>query len=683
MAGTKVISRESSAMDSTLTKSHPRSQPVITRRSASGGGDSGTAGLGHTRSHTMDSTATLGQSKSRSRNGHGLTNGILNSTGANKDHRNHSSQHYQHKHSRVVGSHTTKTFTSSNNKPVHSGNSHTSTFERNHTSDLPLHHNAGTMVSDSNNNNNSTNIVNKNNSGEGGQNNVQIPRKSSRRTVSLPKAGSRLFSQNFHQNALSSSTDVGNRNRNSNPNTIISSATTCSHNLSDIFIATNTNNVFPPIPGGHVIAARLSSDDGLSNLESGVKGEPSSLSPRNPSGTAISRLSVRGALAGAGPSVPTSPPEVPLSRLHFLSEPTFDSLHPRTPPIKSSHNMINGAGGSAMATGADRRNIKGTDNSCAAPSSNMIRNSSLSPEDYATQQQQPFSPVSSSERAKGKFEKKIQLSAVTEGSITSQLPSSNGNKTATGAEGAVGSGAVVNNTSTNAFNNSNSFSKDSNKTKPRKDNTKALPKIYPPEEPFSIRKKIEQFRKWHEEQYIDKLKRFESDVVGGGAGRESSPGGVRTGNLQNASNGLVDYAKVLEGKIAAGNSENVNYGDFVAVSVEIGGLAGKAEPQKTYLQHFGRDPETCNRKHAVTTIVSRDGPERVTEPPQARPISAATWKTWRDVNTSDAYKDVKKYIRDNDLMDEEREAWIKSWIADVEQAMGDVGDQSPLSQRAK
>ncbi|RUS89398.1 hypothetical protein EGW08_002835, partial [Elysia chlorotica] len=266
----------------------------------------------------------------------------------------------------------------------------------------------------------------------------------------------------------------------------------------------------------------------------------------------------------------------------------------------------------------------------------------------------PASPPSSSEKAKVNFEKKVQLSVLTEGSTTPhQLLSSPRNRTG-GASDVMGGSGTPNHTKNNlnnASNIKNNTRDPAGKTRQKKDSittAKSLPKIAPPEEPFSIRRKIEQFRKWHEEQYVDKLARFEPDAATGGAASASREGlrGASYGNPPNpGSIGLVDYTKVLEGRIAAGlDSTN----DANVTAALVGATGSGIGASRSY-----QDAATSNK---------------------TRPVSAATWKTWRDVNTSDAYKDVKKYIRDNDLMDEEREAWIKSWIADVEDAMLDTGD---------
>ncbi|GFS26207.1 hypothetical protein ElyMa_001710400 [Elysia marginata] len=681
MAGAEVLSVK---MDAHTKRPFSRDQPTGTRRSVSGGGDGGTAGLGQTsRSHTLDAIPGLGgHSKSRTRHGrtggNNIANGHLGSNHINNNSSNQhhpSRQHYQHKHSRVVNTNANKNSSSSNNNN-HAGNS-----EDLHKINAAPIDSATKDVSHGNNNNKSS-------------------KKFSRRTVSLPKAGSRLFGHTHHNNPLSSSTDrthkhnVGNgsssnnNNNNNHPHTngniLISSATTNSHhsiissggNHNDA----NNNNVFPPITaGGQILATRLEAGDP----------EGSSLSPRNLPGASVPRAMTR----GGGVAVPMSPPEVPLSRLHFLSEPTFESLHPRTPPILQLNGLANGASGGGTGGGVEggtRTNgaSGGTNGTLAA---GALRNSALSPDLSGLQQhqgqqpQQPFSPSSTSEKAKGKFERKVQLSRLAENSASQQqMPTSPRAKPdMTGDTGSGPSG--VSHTSNTAALKSVAKETTNNKTRMKKDSlstSKSLPKIAPPEEPFSIRRKIEQFRKWHEEQFVDKLVRLEPDTVG-----KEGLSGVGNGNFQNGSFGLVDYTKVLEGKIAGD--------DITKDTTNAGGNTRDGVSPKPHIQHFGRGPEqTWARKHPVTTItnggeVASKG-HLVDVSHNVRPTTAATWKTWRDVNTSDAYKDVKKYIRDNDLMDEEREAWIKSWIADVEHAMGGRGDLdsaggtlAQMSQRTK
>jgi hypothetical protein len=49
-------------------------------------------------------------------------------------------------------------------------------------------------------------------------------------------------------------------------------------------------------------------------------------------------------------------------------------------------------------------------------------------------------------------------------------------------------------------------------------------------------------------------------------------------------------------------------------------------------------------------------------PEVERSPSEQTWRTWRDVNDSYAYSDVRKYIKDNELMGSEKEEWIAMFV---------------------
>ena len=55
-----------------------------------------------------------------------------------------------------------------------------------------------------------------------------------------------------------------------------------------------------------------------------------------------------------------------------------------------------------------------------------------------------------------------------------------------------------------------------------------------------------------------------------------------------------------------------------------------------------------------------------------RVFSAKTWRTWRSVNESYAYKDVSQYIEDNDLMTDEKASRIQDWMASVADPLNDT-----------
>lgn len=138
----------------------------------------------------------------------------------------------------------------------------------------------------------------------------------------------------------------------------------------------------------------------------------------------------------------------------------------------------------------------------------------------------------------------------------------------------------------------------------------------PGQEPLTIRKKIEQFKKWHESQSKEKgqgLKLVDSESASG-----------------------EETVKKAE------NSET-----------ESAQSPGEIVPQGAETRQNNRD--TGTRLPEVNST--------------ARPKSARswiTWKTWRGVNESYAYNDVKKYIEDNELMTDEKEDWIQKWVDTVD-----------------
>ncbi|XP_076456666.1 uncharacterized protein LOC143290969 [Babylonia areolata] len=175
----------------------------------------------------------------------------------------------------------------------------------------------------------------------------------------------------------------------------------------------------------------------------------------------------------------------------------------------------------------------------------------------------------------------------------------------------------------------------------RRISSQSLPKLSPSEEPFSIRRKIEQFRKWHEEQYAEKLKKL---TVDGEKGAREAEGTAQTRPLE------IDFAKLLE--------ENMRNSRKKAE----GAKQQKKDPSAK------RNPaaEEEEKEEKKTTPTSTVGPTPRNAAKRCR--SGATWRTWRDVNDSYAYEDVEKYIEENELLPPDRVTWISQWIGDVEKA---------------
>ena len=154
------------------------------------------------------------------------------------------------------------------------------------------------------------------------------------------------------------------------------------------------------------------------------------------------------------------------------------------------------------------------------------------------------------------------------------------------------------------------------------------------EENFSIRKKIEQFRKWHEKEMIkDKLDKYHKEVDDqfDADKRKLSKPFIDV-------NELPDVFSPKSSNNHKRKTHDTEKGDKVRKDSGTHGEGAK------------RDEST--------------GPTEVEKSP-----SEQTWRTWRDVNDSYAYTDVKKYIRDNELMGNEKEEWIKKWVLKVNAAM--------------
>lgn len=159
-------------------------------------------------------------------------------------------------------------------------------------------------------------------------------------------------------------------------------------------------------------------------------------------------------------------------------------------------------------------------------------------------------------------------------------------------------------------------------------------------ESFSIRKKIEQFRRWHEEQYREKIKKLKQEV-----------------------DHQYDVENHKLSRQVAGVRETPTSKNDHSVTIDHEIVDRGSSPKSQ--ERMEEDREPVNGLSATTD----------TKP---RTESARTWKTWRQVNDSYAYNDVKKYIKDNELMDAEKELWIKKWIIEVNKAMREAKFQEVL-----
>ncbi|XP_045181959.2 uncharacterized protein LOC123540760 [Mercenaria mercenaria] len=158
-------------------------------------------------------------------------------------------------------------------------------------------------------------------------------------------------------------------------------------------------------------------------------------------------------------------------------------------------------------------------------------------------------------------------------------------------------------------------------------------------ESFSIRKKIEQFRRWHEEQYREKIKKLKQEV---------------DHQFEAEHNRVSRQVGTLRETPTSKNDMSVN-------------VENEKVPSEVSHEKMEQDKITPNPLSVTNESTSK-----------ARSSSARTWKTWRNVNDSYAYNDVQKYIKENELMDEEKSVWIKKWIIEVNKAMKDQHHESIL-----
>lgn len=157
------------------------------------------------------------------------------------------------------------------------------------------------------------------------------------------------------------------------------------------------------------------------------------------------------------------------------------------------------------------------------------------------------------------------------------------------------------------------------------------------DESFSIRKKIEQFRRWHEEQYREKIKKLKQEV---------------------------DHQFEAE---------------HVKVSRQVGGALIETPTSKNDMSVTDNDKEVFNgSQEKMDDDKDTLALASANENSKPRSGSARTWRTWRHVNDSYAYTDVQKYIKENELMDDEKAGWIKKWILEVNRAMKEHPPESAL-----
>ncbi|XP_064652328.1 uncharacterized protein LOC135503007 [Lineus longissimus] len=211
-------------------------------------------------------------------------------------------------------------------------------------------------------------------------------------------------------------------------------------------------------------------------------------------------------------------------------------------------------------------------------------------------------------------------------------------------------------------------------------------------EEVSIRNKLEEFKRWHEQEY--RLRYTKNKMIideGPKLQRPSSAGRQRK---------LPETAPVLIKKIQVPEVVPVEKVPVVteSSSSELVGskrlkLKNDAEvdavrSKDTSGQNTESKASKCVEKR-VETKARRTRSTKISVPPNQNaasntantsaaqaPASAKTWRTWRAPDTSCAYQDVKQYIEDNELMPESKEKMIRDWVQDVDRYMNDIQEEN-------
>lgn len=194
---------------------------------------------------------------------------------------------------------------------------------------------------------------------------------------------------------------------------------------------------------------------------------------------------------------------------------------------------------------------------------------------------------------------------------------------------------------------------------------------------LSIRKKIEHFRQWHDEQYKKRLEflklqsRLQDDrqneaLVLNNLYKEYSKT-LRTTNvpgLQIKQRPVAATADVSEmpSKRDGQNLPQLDGQQRRTLTVQMPPIAiGPGEDTVG-----GKGGDVAFRAAAVSPNQRAASPAAsVPETLRDRVRTAKTWHTWRDANESYAYSDVRKYMEENSLIDPEKEKHIEDWVATV------------------
>ena len=127
-------------------------------------------------------------------------------------------------------------------------------------------------------------------------------------------------------------------------------------------------------------------------------------------------------------------------------------------------------------------------------------------------------------------------------------------------------------------------------------------------------------------------------------------------------------------------NEQANHNDqHISRTLNLGGMIREEQPPiaefiaRKFQEHNGFDWKDNGNFYPISSSCSwttGSSPARMPDGFKLeRERTMKTWKTWRNVNESYAYCDVRKYIEENELLPEEKGERISQWIDDVYKAM--------------
>ena len=187
-------------------------------------------------------------------------------------------------------------------------------------------------------------------------------------------------------------------------------------------------------------------------------------------------------------------------------------------------------------------------------------------------------------------------------------------------------------------------------------------------EECTIREKIDQFKNWHEHQYPKKLEVLKEKIVDEEKNSQTKRGVKHQTSGEGGEERVKRRTKKGELSPQKSSPHQENKPTILRQTAldEIEQTDKKVSSPEQLVE--GDIVPECTAQEAEVTV-AKESTGGSDEQTTARKQSAKSWKTWRNVNESYAYDDVKKYIAENELMDKEKLKWIKGWVKGVDECI--------------